>query len=323
MIPRPHHPLNPAHPSHPNAMKTLLAALRAGLASAALLLAAPAPAQTIPNGNLDTWATRNGVESPTNWLTTDDLLGGLFRTGTVVKTNVAHGGAYAAQLQTVSLPGVGGVPGILILGNSIRQSAVLPGGLPFTARPRSLQFYYQLQGSRALADSAAMVVVLTRRVNGTTTVVAGGSYDFPALASSYTLVTVPLQYASGLAPDSVSMVFFSGNTQVVTAGSVLRIDDIAFTGTATATRDAALNAALSIAPNPSPDGRYRLSSLDPTVLAAPLVVFDAAGRLVRHYDRVAHPGLPERALDLSELPAGIYTVQLDTPRGIITHKLVR
>ena len=305
-------------------MKTLLVALRAGLASAALLLAAPAPAQTIPNGNLDTWATRNGVESPTNWLTTDDLLGGIFRTGTVVKTNVAHAGPFAAQLQTVGLPGVGAVPGILILGNSIRQSATLPGGLPFTARPRSLQFYYQLQGSKALADSAAMVVILTRRVNGTTTLVAGGSYDFPALASSYTLVTVPLQYASALAPDSVSMVFFSGNTQIVTAGAVLRIDDIAFTGTATATRDAALAAQLSIAPNPSPDGRYRLSSPDPTLLAAPLAVLDATGRLVRHDDGSARPLFPDgRALDLSELPAGIYTVQLNTPRGLITRKLVR
>jgi hypothetical protein len=65
---------------------------------------------------------------------------------------------------------------------------------------------------------------------------------------------VPLQYASALAPDSVSMVFFPGNTQQVTVGSVLRVDEIAFTGTAT--RDAAL----TVAPNPSPDGRYQLSS---------------------------------------------------------------
>lgn len=304
-------------------MKTLLVALRAGLASAALLLAATASAQTIPNGNLDTWATRNGVEAPTNWLTTDDLLGGFLRTGTVVKTTVAREGTYAAQLQTMSLPGIGGVPGILILGNSLRSSASLPGGLPFTARPGSLRFYYQLQGSQALADSAAMVVVLTRRLNGTTTVVAGGSYDFPALASSYTLVTVPLQYVSGLAPDSVAMVFFSGNSQTVNAGSVLRIDDIAFTGTATATRDAALAASLSIAPNPSPDGRYHLSSPDPTLLAAPLSVLDATGRLVRQDAPLAQPAGPERTLDLNALPAGIYTVQLHTPRGLLTRKLVR
>lgn len=43
-------------------MKTLLVALRTGLAGAALLLATTAPAQTIPNGNLDSWATRTGVE---------------------------------------------------------------------------------------------------------------------------------------------------------------------------------------------------------------------------------------------------------------------
>lgn len=303
-------------------MKTLLTTLRASLAIVLLLLAGPAPAQTIPNGSLDSWATRNGVESPTGWLTTDDLLGGFLRTGTVVKTTTAHGGTYAAQLQTVSLPGVGGVPGILVLGNAIRGNTGIPGGVPFTARPRSLQFYYQLQGSRALADSAGMAVILSRRVNGTTTIIAGGSYDFPALASSYTLATVPLQYVSNLTPDSVAMVFVSGNTQTVTAGAVLRIDDITFTGTAAATRDAALAAQLSIVPNPSPDGRYRLSSPDPALLAAPLTVLDATGRIVRRDEQPAPTRLPERTLDLSALPAGVYTVQLDTPRGLITQRLV-
>ncbi|MBJ6111437.1 T9SS type A sorting domain-containing protein [Hymenobacter sp. BT523] len=304
-------------------MKTLLLALRAGLAGIGLALATPATAQTVPNGNFSTWATRNGVETPTGWLTTDDLLGGFFSTGAVAKTTTANSAPYAAQLQTVSLPGGASFPGLLILGSTLRTSAGLPGGVPFTARPRNLQFYYQLQGSQALSDSAAMVVLLTRRLNGTTTVVAGGAYDFRALASSYTLATVPLQYSSGLAPDSVFMVFYSGQARTVTAGSVLRIDDISFSGTATATRDAALAAPLSIAPNPSPDGRYRLSSPDAAVLTAPLSVFDATGRLVRREAPAPRPGAPERALDLSELPAGIYSVRLDTPYGLLTRKLVR
>ena len=299
----------------------LLAALRAALAGTALLGAAPAPAQTIPNSNFETWLTRSGTEAPANWLTTDDLLGGVFRTGAVTKTTVAHDGSFAAQLQTVSLPGIGPVPGLLILGNALGRST-LPGGIPFTARPRTLQFYYQLQGAQALADSAAMVVLLTRRVNGVSTLVAGASYDFPALASAYTLAAVPLQYTSGLAPDSVTMIFYSGQNTVVTAGTVLRIDDIAFTGTATPTRDAALAASLSIVPNPSPDGRYRLSSPEAALRTAPLAVLDATGRVVRRED-APPPARAERLLDLSELPAGLYTVQLFTPAGVVSRRLNR
>ena len=301
-------------------MKTLLCALLALLAGTGLL-AAPAQAQTFPNSNFETWATRNGVLAPTNWLTFDDFLGGIFPTGTVTRTAVAHGGTSAAQIQTQTLPGFGQIPGYLILGTSFHGGATIFGGLPFTARPRNIQFYYQLSGTRALADSAAMFVLLTRRVGGTATVVAGAEYVFSALASSYTLVSVPLQYSSGLAPDSVSMVFYSGNAVTVTTGTVLRIDDISFSGTATPTRDAVLAAAFSAAPNPSPDGRYALQGLAPTLLSAPMAVLDAAGRVV-HCEPAAPQG-PTRPLDLSDLPAGLYTVQLFTSDGMVTRKLAR
>lgn len=304
-------------------MKTLLRSLCILTAALGLRAGAPALAQTFPNSNLETWAVRAGVEAPTGWLITDDLLGGLFPTGTVTKTTVAHGGSFAAQLQTQTVLGLTQFPGTLILGTALRGGATIPGGVPFTARPRSLQFYYQLSGAQALADSAAMFVVLTRRVNGSATIVAGGSFVFPAQSATYTLATVPLQYASTLAPDSASMAFFSGTSNVLTAGTILRIDDIAFTGTVTTTRDAALADALSIAPNPSPDGRYQLSSSDPDLLRAPLAVLDATGRVVRREEAAPPASATGRGLDLSALPAGIYTVQLVTPRGLVTRKLAR
>ena len=289
------------------------------------LLVAPVRAQTttFPNNTLETWVTRGGNEVPANWLTTEDLTGGGFSTNTVVKTTVAHGGSFAAQLQTQSIAGVAQFPGILILGTAVNRTSTGLGGLPFTARPRSLQFYYQLTGQRAVADSATMLVLLTRRVSGTSApvVVAGASYDFTTPASNYTLVTVPLQYLSALAPDSVAMLFVSGTSTTVTVGTVLRIDDITFSGTATSTRDAALQAALAIAPNPSPDGHYQLSSTEPALLAAPLAVLDATGRVVRREE--APPLATSRLLDLHDLPSGIYTVQLFTARGMVVRRLLR
>ena len=303
-------------------IRSVLLALGAGLG---LLAAAPAPAQTVPNGNFETWAIRGGVEAPSSWLTTDDLLGGIFGSGTVTRTTVARSGASAVQLQTQNVLGAAQFPGIIILGNTLAGGSIgVPGGLPFTARPRTLQFYYQLQGAQALSDSAGMVVLLTRRVNGTATLVAGASYFFPGQAASYTLASLPLQYTSGLAPDSVSMIFFSGTANTVTAGTVLRIDDISFTGTVTASRDAALAASLSVVPNPSPDGRYRLLSTEPALLAAPLAVLDATGRVVRRQPAPAPP-LPTtaRPLDLSDLPGGLYVVQLLVPGGVVTRRLSR
>ena len=107
----------------------------------------------------------------------------------------------------------------------------------------------------------------------------------------------------------------------VNAGTILRIDDISFTGTATATRNPQLNAALSAAPNPSPDGRYLLQGLAPALLAAPLTVLDATGRVVRREE--APPLATSRLLDLHDLPSGMYTVQLFTARGMVVRRLLR
>lgn len=89
------------------------------LAAGASWLATPALAQTFPNADFETWATRTtsvigGVEAPVNWLTDDDEAS--FSNGmqsflgipeplpaslqSVVRTSIAHGGAAAAQLLT-------------------------------------------------------------------------------------------------------------------------------------------------------------------------------------------------------------------------------
>lgn len=112
-----------------------------------------------------------------------------------------------------------------------------------------------------------------------------------------------------------------GGGPAPTPGTTLRIDEISFVGTGAATRDAALNAAFSAAPNPSPNGCYLLQGLTPAQLAAPLTVLDATGRMVRC--EAAAPTAAARTLDLSALPVGIYTVQLLTADGLVTRKLAR
>ncbi|WP_426061906.1 T9SS type A sorting domain-containing protein [Hymenobacter sp. B1770] len=311
-------------------MKTIFHSLVATVA-ACWLAAAPAQGQTFSNSNLDTWATRTtsvipGVDAPTNWQTTDDLVSVIVEqrlpssTGTVTKASTPRSGPFAAQLQTRNV-GTGRVPGFLILGTNLNGGNDLPGGMPFTARPTSLQFYYQLSGPQALADSAGVLVQLTRTVNGSSVVVAQAAYLIPALATTYTLATVPLTYRSALAPDSVSMVLSSGFADNITNGTTLLVDDIAFVGgTVTATRDAALAATISVFPNPSPNGRYVLNASEPALLAAPLTVLDATGRVVR---REPSPGAgTTRTLDLSELAKGVYTVQLATAKGLIAKRIV-
>jgi len=306
----------------------LLSALAAGLC---LLPAAPSQAQTtIPNPGFDTWTSRFGYEAPTNWLTSDDFwrtMGPNAAQGTVVKTTTARTGPYAAELQTKDRPtGFSGTTvGSLFLGNSFSPNLFSgqgpPSALPFSGRPTALQFYYQLMGPQAVADEPFAGVVLTRRVNGSTTIVGAGGYDFRALAPTYTQASMPIYYFSALTPDSISVQFRSGDARTTTAGTILRIDDITLVGVATSTR-AAQGVDLTFWPNPSPDGRFTLAATEPTVLAAPLTVLDALGRVVRQ-EAAPAASLTARTLDLSSLPTGIYTVQLFSAQGLVTRRLTR
>ena len=107
--------------------------------------------QAVANGGFETWADRSGVDAPTGWLTTDDiafaLAGFNISTGTYTKVTDAHSGTYAARLESKSTL-LGVVPGALVLGSKIGSNLALPGGLPFTARPTTLQFYYKLSGTQ-------------------------------------------------------------------------------------------------------------------------------------------------------------------------------
>ncbi|SNR39326.1 T9SS type A sorting domain-containing protein [Hymenobacter mucosus] len=311
------------------------------LATAGLLWATSASAQTastIPNGNLDTWVTRNGLEVPENWSTIDEALkafGPLYTSVTASKSTDVHAGSFAARMETkndliLSALLGGPLPGGIVLGNLSADdienvqdedlSAV--GGKPFITRASNMQFFYKLTGDNALADSAYAFVVLTRTVGNTKQTIASGSLRLLP-AATYTLSSVPLQYTSSLAPDSVHIGFLSGAGEVRTVGTTLLVDDVTMTGTVAGTRNKANEAALQIYPNPSSSGEFSLASLSqPGLSTAPFTVVDATGRVVLR--QAAAPGSTSRGrlVDLRGQQAGVYVLRLDTPEGPLTRKLV-
>ena len=294
------------------------------------LLGLGVQAQTIPNLDFETWATRNTIEAPTNWQTTDDVVHNLIlaqlglntylNTSTVTKVSSAHGGAYAASLTTRAVTGISGLlSGILILGTKLGPSTT--GGAAYTARPAQMQFYYRYSGPAA--DSAAAVVALTTTVGGQPQLVGtGNAYLTPTTGTGFVQLNVPISYASSVTPDSVRVLFSSGAADKLTAGTNLVVDDVALTGSALAIRaDAGVQGLLTVAPNPSPGGRFTISSPDkPELAAAPLEVLDALGRSVARQAAQAAPSGP-RELDLSSLSTGIYLLRLDSRQGTIVRQL--
>jgi hypothetical protein len=307
------------------------------LALASLLLeVAPAQAQTVTNLNLESWATRNGVEAPANWQTTDDDFAaafgapsGTYNFGTVTKSTDKHGGTYAAKLTTTNFSTTNGpvpVPGELILGAKAgvyNYFGISVGGTSLASRPTQMQCYYKLTGTAAVTDSALALVYMTKTTNGVPSVIGRG-YQFLAPAATYTSLTVPITYSttSTATPDSVHVVFTSGWADNITAGTTLFVDDVTISGVNLATRaDADVQAQFSVSPNPSTGGRFQLNAPEaPALSSAAFTVSDMMGRTVAQQPALAAPS-PTRELDLSHLTTGIYLLRLDTKQGVVVRQL--
>ena len=96
-----------------------------------------------------------------------------------------------------------------------------------------------------------------------------------------------------------------------------------FSQTLTATRDAALQSALRVFPNPSTDGVFKVDLGAELKGAAQLSVFDALGRSVKEQALTASAiGSRAVTLDLSGEKTGIYTLQIRTEAGTASQKIV-
>lgn len=293
--------------------------------------------QAVTNGTMETWVPRNNGEVPDQWLSTDDVIRVLSpvplpATGTVTKTTDVRGGSFAAKLTNANSQ-LGEVPGFLVLGTAVGSPDNVNnfeelGGLPYISRPARMQLYYKFTGTITTPDSRPLAgVLLTKTTGGVRSVVARGRLYLPTTpgaATTYTLADVPLTYSQNIAPDSLHIAFGSGDYDGndFPAGNALYIDNIVMVGTATATRDPQLQAAVNVHPNPSDTGVFTLTApQNTTLLAAPITVADALGRVVLQ-QAASQPTAGTRTVDLSQRPAGIYSLRLDTPRGPVVHQLV-
>ncbi|UOQ78032.1 T9SS type A sorting domain-containing protein [Hymenobacter sp. 5516J-16] len=308
-------------------MRHLLRSFLAGIGllttSSAALAQSPAP---VPNGNLDTWEIRNAAqrEVPRSWVTTEDILEPLVQqvlpnVGFVEKSTTVRQGTFAAELTNIDIgstrPLV--VPGVLVTGTP--QGF----GTPYTSRPARLQFWYRLTGPDARADSAFAGALLTRNVSGTTQLIASSELILPP-AAAYTLVSQPFDYTPlGISPDSMLIEIDSGIADELHEGTVLLVDDIQLTGSITATRNPVTESALQVYPNPSTTGEFSLASLtDAALSTAPFTVTDATGRVVLRQGKAPLSVARGRLVDLREQRSGVYLLQLETPDGLVTRKLV-
>jgi len=172
----------------------------------------------IPNGNMENWS---GINNPTVW---NSFSWPFPEINSVVQTNDAYEGEYAAELTTQSTI-FGTIPGLITLGNIDIENFSFTGGIEFNDRPTGISYYFKYEPNST--DSMFFAAVLTKWnvTDQKTDTIGFTAYFTGDTYTDYTYLAVPFFYTSEEIPDSLNVIItssgFSGN-----AGSSLTIDNI-------------------------------------------------------------------------------------------------
>lgn len=196
------------------------------LSITALLFAAIAFAQTVPNGGFENWYNSFYYDEPNFGVTSNLQSYFSIQTGNVEKSTDAYAGNYAAKLSTIAAPN-DTLPGIIIIGTP--NGSTITGGIPINVRPDSIKCYakFNIQPN----DTASIIMGFKKFgfvdpvgfVQLKFTGVQNSYQEYKALITWLDATTVPdtlFGYiASSIATLSSSM-----------PGSELFIDNIGYTG---------------------------------------------------------------------------------------------
>jgi len=201
--------------------------MRAKFTLLTLMVAAlfTASAQQIPNGGFESWSS---AVSPASWTSIEDLLGLSTNIFTYKDSVDFVQGAASLKLVSDSLslePQAGVIGGIISLGTgALVGNSISFHGVPFTSRPDTLEFEYQLTSPGT--DTAVIEIILTK---GGVTQVLGAEFLLTE-TNVWSPVNIPLAQfydTAGVLPDTLIIQFQSSHKAPV-KGTTLHVDAMRF-----------------------------------------------------------------------------------------------
>lgn len=221
----------------------------------------------VPNGGFEDWTDHGNYTEPTGWLTYNEVPtpGG----PTVEAGTPGHPGSFHAVITTrQSTGGIMAIQGWISAGTSSAHA-----GFPFGQRPGSLtgQWQYAIQP----ADTGQVLVAFTKWNGSAADVIGQGSLEVVGGNGGWQAFSVPITWNSGQSPDTayiqvVSSIHFGSPV----IGSTVKVDDLAFSGTAGIAEPVG-TAKPFVQIRPAGDQLHILASEPGT-----LQFFDASGRTV-------------------------------------------
>ena len=268
-----------------------------------------------PSADFETWTAVESLE-PESWWTPNFIL--INQTPCVTQSTDAHSGQYALRIENV-LSSFGDTVGFVTNGYLFNQDFV--GGMAVVQNPVKVTGYYKYS---PVGNDSALVGVFTSKFEptfGTTVRLDSSLIKLPA-ASNYTYFEVPLYYNGWPIADTLNITFASGNFQndssLLAPGSVLLIDDIEVLYNPVANEDIVSHNQAIVYPNPVAETLF-IKMLNKATNQT-FKLFDAKGALVFEGNCQYQDGMVA-AIDVSEIPQGLYFYQINDGENNLTGKL--
>jgi hypothetical protein len=267
------------------------------------------PAQNpVPNPSFETWETIVPPywEDPVGWESTNSLTSGFSATNVKMDSS-AHTGVLAAHLATI------GHNNQQVIAAMCTGEIIYPyscsGGFAVSVSYESLEGYYKY--GPGVGDSCLVFAMLTKwnEVNDHRDTVAIATF-YGDSANSYTLFSTPFNYYIEENPDSAQIIIATSNDSLTPpGGSILLVDDIAFTGSVGIKE--IISVPVKIIPNPANE-TVQLK-IPPEMYAGNAAVFDYLGRKVTSVQLTNS----QETIATTQFPEGIFLYTIRNDEGTL------
>lgn len=211
-----------------------------------------ANAQSFPNGGFENWTNHTVYEDPQYW-TSMNIFSMFGADQTVLKSTDAHTGTYAVKLAT-SVSDIGNdgemdtIPGIAILGDVDLISGTGSAGHPFVHRPDSLVGWYKLISPDNTPFQLKLISSKWDLGSGSQEMIGNASFEGQP-SSNYIRFSIPIDYLSTEAPDTLQVYLINSANETV-VGNEVYLDDLSFVYNSTAGIEEQ-NVRIQMYPNPA------------------------------------------------------------------------
>ncbi|MBK6347872.1 MAG: T9SS type A sorting domain-containing protein [Bacteroidales bacterium] len=274
----------------------------------------------IPNAGFESWTSAGSYEVPDQWGNMNAVTSAT-SVYTTIKGSPGASGNHYIKLTTKD---VGGVitPGMIVSGQLNTETWQALSGFPFNQRVENLVGKYQFMGYND--DVATIAAWLTRwnPLNHRRDTIANLWKTTTGMIHVWTGFSIPFSYQSTEVPDT-AIVFISSSGHSPKKNSFIWLDDLGFDGMATGISAVETQGDIRVYPSPA-SNRIYLEFNSTRDYAARLKISDIAGNViyVTGVDVVAGANLIGEDLRKFNPSAGVYLVQLVTPFGLLSKKIV-